>query len=187
MMLELVYSILGILGVSEVFISYKKRSDKGTRKFGKDRLSLIAIWITMMLSVFFAIKFREAAGPFVPITIATVAGVLVSVLGSVLRWTAIYQLKEAFTVDVSIISGHNLKMDGLFRRVRHPSYTGLLMNYVGAGIALNSLNSLLALSIPIFIVIHYRMKVEETLLMAEFGKEYRSYMEATKRIIPFIY
>ena len=146
-MLEVIYVVLGCLGASEAFLTIKKRSNKDTRKSGKDRLTLASLWIVVSVSIFLSILFREMIGPNVPITVVTVGGLLMAISGSLLRWTAIKQLKEAFTVDVSIVSEHNLKTDGVYRYVRHPSYTGLLMNYVGVGIAMNNIYSFAVLSV----------------------------------------
>jgi len=33
----------------------------------------------------------------------------------------------------------------------------------------------------------YRIRVEEQMLIDQFGDEYRTYMRKTKRLIPFIY
>ena len=186
-MLEVIYLVLSILGLSEAFLSYKKRSNRDTRKTRNDRLSLLAIWFTVGTSIFFAIVFVEQAGAVVPITPITIAGIFLTLLGSFIRWKAIIQLKDAFTVDVSIVFAHDLKTDGIFARVRHPSYTGLLLNYIGVGIAMNNLCSFLILTIPIITVILYRIHVEETLLKSEFGEKYLTYIKSTKKIIPLIY
>lgn len=186
-MLEVIYVVLSILGLSEAFLSYKKRSNRDTRKSGNDRLSLLAIWFTVGMSICLSIVFLEQAGANVPITPITTAGIVLTLLGSFIRWGAIIQLKDAFTVDVSIISAHDLKTDGIFARVRHPSYTGLLLNYIGVGIAMNNLYSFLILTIPTIIVILYRIRVEENLLTLEFGEKYLTYIKSTKKIIPLIY
>ena len=46
--------------------------------------------------------------------------------GLSLRWIAILSLKRAFTVKVTILKDHQLKSDGVYTWVRHPSYTGTL-------------------------------------------------------------
>jgi len=186
MMLTVIYVILGALGLSEALLSYSRRSDKGTRKAGNDGRSLKLIWVTILVSVFFAIKFKAEAGSLVPLGAISAGVIAVAACGSVIRWIAIHQLKDGFTVDVSIGSDHELKTDGIFKHVRHPSYTGLLMNFIGVGIAMNHMGSLLVLSIPILMAILYRIGIEENLLTAQFGEKYVAYMKATKRIIPFV-
>jgi protein-S-isoprenylcysteine O-methyltransferase Ste14 len=114
-------------------------------------------------------------------------GILVSFSGMIIRWTTIIQLKKAFTVDVAINQVHQLKTDGLFKIVRHPSYLGLLMILSGFSLSMNTIISFMVVTLPVFLVIIYRIKVEENLLVETFGEEYIKYSGSTKKIIPFVY
>jgi protein-S-isoprenylcysteine O-methyltransferase Ste14 len=95
--------------------------------------------------------------------------------------------KWGFTVDVSIIEDHLLITNGLYRYLRHPSYTGLLITLLGAGLAMQNSWSLALLTIPFLIAITYRIKLEESLLLDEFGPAYEAYMKTTKRLIPLVF
>jgi len=187
MILIVIYILLVFLGLSEAYLSYIKRSNRGTRKFGRDRLSLLIIWVTIPVGVYCSIKYQVEFAPVLKVSLIAIGGIIVTIVGSIIRWTAINQLKENFTVDVSIVENHQLNTSGIFSKVRHPSYSGLLMNYIGIGIAMTNLISLLIISIPILIAINYRMNIEEILLENEFEGAYRTYMKVTKRIIPFLY
>ena len=114
-------------------------------------------------------------------------GLVIVIIGIFIRWATILQLNKAFTVDVAISVDHKLKTDGLYSLVRHPSYSGMLLNYLGLSIAMNSWYSILVLNIPIILVLQYRIYIEEKLLTESFGEEYLNYKKRTKRIIPFIY
>ena len=48
--------------------------------------------------------------------------------GLIIRWIAILQLGKSFTVDVAITDAASLKTDGIYERVRHPSYLGMLID-----------------------------------------------------------
>ena len=109
------------------------------------------------------------------------------ILGFIIRWTAIVQLGKAFTVDVSISKTHKIKDDGLYKIVRHPSYTGLIMIFCGLSLLMGSWYSILVVNIPILIALGMRIKVEEELLESAFGDEYKNYKKRTKRIIPGVY
>jgi protein-S-isoprenylcysteine O-methyltransferase Ste14 len=97
------------------------------------------------------------------------------------------QLKKRFTVDVAINREHDLKTDGMYKIIRHPAYLGLFLIFTGLAISLNSIISLLVIIIPVFLVIQYRIYVEEAVLIEEFGDVYRQYSARTKRIIPWIF
>ena len=90
------------------------------------------------------------------------------------------------TMQLKINTNHKLITDGLFQYIRHPLYTGVIL--MGAGLALisESLIGSILISIGLALLIP-RMKIEEDMLINNFGEEYEGYQKATKKLIPFIY
>ncbi len=115
------------------------------------------------------------------------AGLALLFAGTAFRWAAIVTLWRYFTPNVSILEGHRVVRRGLYRLVRHPSYTGLLARYLGLGLALANWLSLPLLFLPLLYTTLYRIRVEEEALRVHFGEEYTSYASATKRLVPGIY
>jgi protein-S-isoprenylcysteine O-methyltransferase len=76
---------------------------------------------------------------------------------------------------------------GPYRFVRHPSYTGALIAFVGFGLCLGNWLSLLLITLPISAAFLWRIRVEERALLEALGDNYRAYMERTKRLLPFVY
>ncbi len=114
------------------------------------------------------------------------SGTALIIIGVVFRAIAIYQLGKYFVPEVVIQPGQRVIERGLYRYVRHPSYTGILISLVGVGLGLTNGLALMTLVAIGFVLLTYRMHVEETALLAAFGDEYRRYMDRTKRIIPFL-
>jgi protein-S-isoprenylcysteine O-methyltransferase Ste14 len=71
--------------------------------------------------------------------------------------------------------------------VRHPSYTGALLAFLGLGLCIGNWLSILLLIVPIFLVFLRRMHVEEAALVRGLGEPYREYMRHTKRLVPALY
>ena len=92
-----------------------------------------------------------------------------------------------FTVDVSIQENHKIVISGIYKTIRHPAYLGSLLSFLGIGIALVNWLSIIFIFIPIFIAFNYRIKVEEKVLIEEFGEEYLNYSNNTYRLFPGIY
>ncbi len=115
------------------------------------------------------------------------AGVILFVLGLIVRWWAIIVLGRFFTVDVQIAKDHELVERGPFRVVRHPSYTGVLLAFAGFAFSLGNWAALLATIGPIFAAFIHRMNVEEHALTSALGDRYLRYIERTKRLVPGIY
>lgn len=100
---------------------------------------------------------------------------------------AILKLGRSFTANVAIHQEQHVEKNGVFRFVRHPSYTGLLIIFTGIGLNTRSWMGLAIVVVPITIALLYRIHVEEMALRHAFGEEYRSYCRSTKRLIPGVY
>lgn len=172
---------------SEMILLILKRSKSDKVKIRKDKSSMLILWLVISLSLFFAIDFANVYSGAERFLILECLGIFIFMLGIIIRFTAIYQLGKAFTVDVSIAGDQKIKDNGLYKKIRHPSYLGLMLEFLGISLLLNSWYSFLILNVPTFIALAYRIKVEEELLISSFGTEYENYKKRTKRILPLIY
>ena len=65
-------------------------------------------------------------------------GVLLYAVGGALRIAPVFALGERFSGLVAIQPDHELVTDGLYRRIRNPSYLGLLISTLGWALAFRS-------------------------------------------------
>jgi|SRR5664280_1744320 protein-S-isoprenylcysteine O-methyltransferase Ste14 len=115
------------------------------------------------------------------------AGLLLLLLGfSVRIWTRMF-LREQYSGYLRVKVGHILVTDGPYRFVRHPGYTGFLLIALGLCIGYSSLIGLIAIPVLLLPGLAYRMRVEERLLVRQFGEEYRNYTRNSKKLIPGIW
>jgi len=114
-------------------------------------------------------------------------GMALMLMGILIRWTAIYTLGPYFTRTVNILEGHRIVRNGLYKHLRHPSYTGFLLGNLGLGIALSNWLSVLVIFLPILAASLYRISVEEQALLERFGDDYFEYAKGTKRLLPKLY
>jgi protein-S-isoprenylcysteine O-methyltransferase Ste14 len=180
--LGLVYLISELL----LTVTHRSRSRTGTKQ---DRSTLHVLWVMIMTSVaagiYVAGHWGAAALPHG--RMFAFAGVVLFVAGLLLRWWAIVTLGRFFTVDVTIEKDHKLVEGGPFRMVRHPSYTGVLLAFVGFALSLRNWAALLVILLPIGAAFIHRMNVEEDALSRALGSRYTHYMRRTKRLVPFVY
>ncbi|MDQ3198561.1 MAG: isoprenylcysteine carboxylmethyltransferase family protein [Verrucomicrobiota bacterium] len=180
-------TLSALLLASEVALALFKRSK--SRTTGKDRSTLLLLWLVICGSVFAGIFLREnlSQGQFPHPRTFYLIGLVLFVLGLIIRWVSIIHLGRFFTVNVAIAHDHELITTGPYRYVRHPSYTGTLLMFFGFGVCMLNLYSLAALILPIAIAFLWRMHVEEAALRYAFGERYRDYAARTRRVIPFVY
>jgi protein-S-isoprenylcysteine O-methyltransferase Ste14 len=173
--------------LSEIILTRLLRSKNIDRKKA-DQGSLAIIWTTIIISISAIVVISK----FYHIQISTFnslpyIGLFIIVVGEILRLAIILSLGQFFTVDVTIKPDHKLKMDGFYKYVRHPSYSAILLSFIGLGISQNCWIILIFVLIAVGAAFLYRIKIEEKILIQQFGSEYLSYMNKTKKLIPFIF
>jgi protein-S-isoprenylcysteine O-methyltransferase len=184
-----VASYLGLLYlVSEVGLSALKRA-KVDNSQAADRGSLRMLWVVIGVSVLIAylIPANAPRWNIEPRAACLALGLILFIAGLSLRWYAISYLGRFFTVNVAIAADHKVIDSGPYRHVRHPSYSGALLAFVGLGLCLCNWGSLALLSIAPFLAFLARIRVEEAALSRALGASYVDYMRRTKRLIPALY
>ncbi len=198
-------SIFGlVLAVSEIGLALFKRAG-GRGSTAADRGSLRLLWLVILLCIGAAYAaaglapslgfglgagvgfgLREAVG-FRPDSLLSGAAIALFVAGLSLRWYSIIHLGKYFTVNLAIAEHQRVIDTGPYRYIRHPSYTGILMEFTAMGIAFFNWGSLAAMTVPIIAAFLWRMRIEEEALTRGLGREYLDYIRRTKRLIPAVY
>jgi protein-S-isoprenylcysteine O-methyltransferase Ste14 len=172
---------------SEILLSFLNRSKSPDRR--QDKSSFRIIWIAIAISVTAGVYIgNHRFGRFADDSLLfALLGITLMLCGIVLRWIAIFTLKRQFTVDVAITQGHRLVTKGVYRCLRHPSYAGSLLSFLGLGLVFANIISIIVIFVPICAALIYRIRVEERVLAGNFGAEYLEYCASTKRLIPYLY
>ena len=179
----------GLFYVNETFLGWRRHSSKGTGTRQADAGTMRTLWLTAMASILAGLLVTMwSVGPRLPpyFPWRTVSA-SVFALGIAVRWWAIIHLGRFFTVDIALANDHRVIATGPYRVVRHPSYTGLLMMYVGWTLSLNSVLALPVVLVPVLVSLLYRMRTEESALLGALGEDYAAYCRRTKRLVPMVY
>jgi protein-S-isoprenylcysteine O-methyltransferase len=177
-----------MFGLSEGGLALFKRAKAGSTR-NADQGSLRWLWIVIGVSVFVAYVL-PANTPSLQVADAAAwwdVGAVLFVMGLGLRWYAIVYLGRFFTVDVAIAADHRVIDTGPYRYIRHPSYTGVLMAFIGLGCCLGNWASLAVIIIGTLPMFLWRIRVEEAALIVALGDGYREYMRRTRRLVPALY
>jgi protein-S-isoprenylcysteine O-methyltransferase Ste14 len=150
---------------------------------------MVLLWVVLFTSISAGIWFSQVQGSNLPGGAHWLKWFSLSVLifGLLLRWSAVLSLGKAFSSNVAITSEQKVLKTGLYRWMRHPSYTGLLICIYAVALHTRNWISMLIIAIPCTAALLYRIQVEEIALREHFGVEYEEYGRVTKRLIPGVY
>jgi protein-S-isoprenylcysteine O-methyltransferase Ste14 len=173
---------------SEILLQLVTRTSRSTGQL-KDRGSLLLMFPVVFASSWWAMWYGDVhphnmlgAAPWLQ-----TAGLALLILGLAIRWTAVLTLGASFSTNVAIHAAQTLRTTGLYRWVRHPSYTGMLIIFIAIGVHQRNWISLAVVLILPSAALLYRIYVEEMALTEAFGDQYLQYCRTTKRLFPGVY
>lgn len=90
------------------------------------------------------------------------------------------------TKRLRIVPDHQLLTDGVFKYIRHPLYLGRIVLDFGIAALCSSFWGAVLMTIAALCFV-IRIRIEEEMLVEEFGDAYRVYQARTKKLVPWIY
>lgn len=171
------------------FIAYSVAEGVLQARTQTDARDTSRVWMIVGSLAGIALAFAFAGEGHLPgaDSLPVAVGLAVMVLGTVLRYWSVHVLGRFFTVTVDIGEDHRVIDTGPYALLRHPSYTGMLVVYLGIGIALDSwLGAACAVVLPALAVLA-RIRHEEAVLVRQLGGAYERYQGRTKRLVPGVW
>jgi protein-S-isoprenylcysteine O-methyltransferase Ste14 len=118
--------------------------------------------------------------------IAGITGIVLTLAGLGFSGWARRHLGRYWSSMVEVKVGHRIIRTGPYAFVRNPMYTGILIVFAGAAIAIGEVLAFVALGIGL-VSIWVKIKAEEQILTEKFGGEYLQYKrEVRAAIIPWV-
>ena len=183
----ILWSVVVLFPVSEIALARIKRANPQTARL-EDRGSMRLLWLAIAFGVSSAIAAQWVPSARLPgsTLLLRLLALALMLAGLSMRWAAILTLGRLFTVNVAIQADHPVVETGPYRFVRHPSYSGLLLTFVGLGVFFANWLSIVALLVPITLAVLNRVVTEERVLLSSLGPAYAEYCGRTKRFIPWL-
>ena len=116
-----------------------------------------------------------------------IIGLVLMCAGIAIRQWAVMLLGRFFTVDVRVHPGQTVVESGPYRWVRHPSYTGMIVTFLGIGLALGNWAALLVLAVVPTAGLVVRIRREEHALLEGLGEPYRRFAAGRAHLIPRVW
>jgi len=114
-------------------------------------------------------------------------GLMLMISGALLRQHCFRMLGRQFTYRVQVAERAGIIKRGIYKWVRHPSYTGGMAFNLGLALALTNWRSAALVIIGMAVMYYYRVRVEEHALLEVHRDAYSEYMRHTKRFVPFVF
>ena len=182
-----IITIAYIYGFFEYYISFRqKQKIKIVSKGDKGSLWVLLIAITVGYLLSFSIATTKI-GRISHWNILFALGILIIIIGFLIRTISIKTLHQYFTYSVAKTENHELIEKGFYKFVRHPGYLGQLVIFTGISISLSNWLSIILMVLSILIGYMNRIRVEEKFMIEQLGDKYSDYQMRTKKLIPKIF
>ena len=120
-----------------------------------------------------------------PWYVALLLGLNLYQIGFQVRMYSAMYLGKNFSLSITV--PQKLIITGPYRYIRHPMYLGTLIQAAGFGVLTLNWFGLGIVMGGIYVILSFRMRAEESLLLAQYGIDYTIYEVAVpKRLIPFV-
>ncbi len=121
-----------------------------------------------------------------PTLVIQLLSVVFAVAGLIVAVIARKTLAGNWSREVAIKEGHELITTGLYRHVRNPIYSGILLMTLGTALSFGTLSAVIGFLI-VMLAIWLKLCGEEKILAQHFSEEYLAYKKHTKALIPFVW
>lgn len=122
---------------------------------------------------------------FPPAEWAFWTGAALTLIGLLFSVAARVHLGRNWSGIVTLKQGHELITSGPYGIVRHPIYTGLLLAFVGSGVARGEWRGVVAVALVLW-AFWRKLRMEERWMREQFGDRYQAYSQRVAALIPFV-
>ena len=113
-----------------------------------------------------------------------IAGILCLALGLSFLYRSHAELGANWSITLEVREKHQLVTQGIYRHVRHPMYSALLLYSSGQALALPNWVAGPSYLVAFGLLFALRVSREERMMLEQFGQDYQAYMARTKRLVP---
>lgn len=184
--------VIGILYVCFGYIRYNYqktyKQNQATilfRKFFKREKQLV-LWVAIVFNSTYLLYWFTpllAWATLLPFMIR-VTGVVISTYGLYLFWLTHKALGANWSPLLEVRKEHKLITTGIYKHIRHPMYTAILLFTLGLGLISANLVVLLLPLIVFCVLCYIRISDEENMMISWFGDDYILYQRRTGMLFP---
>ena len=164
---------------------HRSRSVKVAKSYrgGLEAVFLTLAWLSFFVPIAWIASsvFEFAEYPLRPAPFA--AGIACYAAGYWLFHRSHADLGTNWSITLELREGHTLVTGGVYRTIRHPMYTALLLISLGQALVIPNWIAGPAYLVAITLLVALRLRPEERMMVEQFGAEYEAYRARSKRLI----
>ena len=115
------------------------------------------------------------------------AGVVCLAVGLWLFARSHADLGTNWSISLEVREEHQLVTQGIYRSLRHPMYSALLLYSLGQALVVPNWIVGPSYGVAMVLLFAFRLGPEERMMVEEFGEDYEAYRRRTKRLVPGIW
>jgi protein-S-isoprenylcysteine O-methyltransferase Ste14 len=159
------------------------RSRRGTLEAVLLTLAGVAFFVPLVWVV--TPVFAFADHPLRPVPL--LAGSVCLAVGLWLFARSHADLGTNWSITLEVREKHQLVTQGIYRALRHPMYSALLLYSLGQALVVSNWIAGPSYAVAMSLLFAFRLGPEERMMLDEFGKDYEAYRARTKRLVPGIW
>jgi protein-S-isoprenylcysteine O-methyltransferase Ste14 len=159
------------------------RSGRGALEIALLMLAWLAFFVPLVWVTAPVFAFADYSLPPVPLS----AGVVCLAVGLWLFAKSHADLGTNWSITLEVREKHQLVTHGIYRALRHPMYSALLLYSIGQALVVPNWIAGPSYGVAMALLFAFRLGPEERMMLEEFGKDYEAYMGRTKRLVPGIW
>jgi protein-S-isoprenylcysteine O-methyltransferase len=175
-----------LLFVLSELILRRGRAAKGVSPGKNDRGTSLQILLSYVIAVVLLMAGDHMGGQVLPLAWRWL-GLAAAFIGIAIRWWAMLTLGGFYTRTLTTVGSQKVIDSGPYRFVRHPGYSGSILTWLGASIALAPPMIVCLIVAVLGAAYARRMRAEEAMLDRSLGSAYREYTARTWRLLPLVY
>lgn len=118
---------------------------------------------------------------------ANVLGIVIFAIALYLFWRSHHDLGQNWSPTLQVREDHTLITNGIYQTIRHPMYAAIWLWVIAQGLLLTNWIAGLSGVVTFGTLYIIRVGNEEKMMIEQFGDQYQTYRQRTKRLVPYLF
>jgi protein-S-isoprenylcysteine O-methyltransferase Ste14 len=158
-----------------------------SHKTARETLLLVLAWVGFFVPLIWIVSPAFSFADYPLRSGPLVAGLACLAIGLWLFFRSHADLGTNWSITLELRQEHRLITQGVYRTIRHPMYTALMLYSVGQALVIPNWVAGFSNVTAFAVLLALRLGAEERMMAEQFGDEYAAYSARTKRLVPGVW